>query len=143
MNQEKKFEHKGIPIAISGTGEFSAKLDGNTITAPSLTALKKKLDKHKPFEPFKAFTMYHDGDTRDYRVIGVRKQRGYNQYHWITDSGHTPHTVYADSKENRAIVKQMEALKAERKKVEDAFTKREDALKEKLVEVPLPGEVTP
>jgi hypothetical protein len=140
MKEPGKFEHKGIPIVVSATGEFSAKVDGNTLTAPSLAALKKKLDRLKPFEPFNAFTLYHDGDVRKHRIIGVRKHRGYNQYHWHTDSGHTPATVYADTKENMAIVKKMEALADEKKKAEAIFEKRESALRDQLKEIPLPGE---
>lgn len=138
MNTDKKFEHKGVAITLTANGTFIAKLNGTEISAPSLSGLKKKLDKAKPFEPFEAFIVYHDGGTRHHRVVGVRKDRGYNAYHWITADGYSLSTAYVSTKENLAIVKKIQALEEQKDRAEKEFNKKIGALTDTLVKAELP-----
>lgn len=139
-DQKQKFEFRGVPIAVKDNGEFAAVIGGKELTAPSLAAIKKKLERTKPFEPFDGFLMYHGGDMKQTRVIGVKKHRNYNSYHWITQGGYTPSVVYMSTKENLAIAKQITKLHDERDAAEKKYNERIQDLEKKLVAVPLPGE---
>lgn len=98
------FQHKGVEITLGANGKFSAQTETGRIEAPSLDAIKKKLDKEPDFTPFKAFAIagYSDLTLVDRTVTGVVKGRGrYGKDEWQTNWGKEP-SVYVDTPENRA-----------------------------------------
>jgi hypothetical protein len=142
MNERNKFEHKGIPIEIRDNGEFMAKVGGKEVVAPSLPALKKKLDRIDPFKPFAAFTIDWEGEVKKCTVVGVERHRRYNQYQWRTDNGYRHTHVYVALKENLALAKKLADVKAAQKKAEKEFEAKATELKDQLKEAPMPGTIT-
>lgn len=108
------FEHNGITIILLPSGQFSATVEGKTLTAPSLAALKKKLSGSKAFQEFSA-PVIQFGALREVCVIGISKSK-YGTA-WKLSDGETRHEVYADTSENRvalrAYLEQAEANRQE------------------------------
>lgn len=139
MSNENKFEHKGIPITIKDNGEFMAKIGGKEIVAPSIAALKKKLDRVDPFEPFEGFCLDWRDEIEKFTVTGVSKNHRHNSYHWVTSRGAQHSHVYAATKENIAIAKQYIAAKEKHEKIRKEHGRIEEQLKDSLVPAPKPG----
>jgi hypothetical protein len=135
------FEHKGIKIDLKDNGEFVAKVGGKEIVAPSIVAMKKKLDRVEPFKPFEAFSIDWEGDTKTFTVIGVEKHRRYNQYSWRSENGYRHNTVYATTKENVAVAKKLKAMIDAHDKAEKKYEAAKQELQDQLVEAPYPGAI--
>lgn len=118
------FKHNNIDIKLEPTGRFVATVNGTEITASSLPAMKKKLDKIKPFEPFKAFTIdkyYHeDGHITMHEVIGLRKDRGRASFEFRTKEGRTMREVYRATPENLKRANAWLSLVKKNRKIRDA-----------------------
>lgn len=56
---EYTFEHNGIKIDLLPSGQFAATVGGKTLTAPSLAAIKKKLNGSKAFQEFPALMVLY------------------------------------------------------------------------------------
>jgi hypothetical protein len=99
---EYTFEHNGIKIDLLPSGQFAATVGGKTLTAPSLAAIKKKLNGSKAFQEFPALMVLY-GAIREVRAVGITK----NKYGtaWKLSNGETRHEVYADTPENRAALR--------------------------------------
>jgi len=97
-----QFEHNGIKIDLLPSGHFSATVGGKTRTAPSLAALKKKLDGDKVFQEFPALVICWS-KIREVRVVGVINRRLSDPV-WNLNTGEARHEVYADTPENRAAL---------------------------------------
>jgi hypothetical protein len=141
MKEPSKFEHKGIAIEILDNGAFMSKVGGKEITAPSLPALKKKLDRVSPFKPFEAFTIDWEGEVKQFTVIGVEKHRRYNQYSWRSENGYRHTHVYAATKENLAVAKKLTALIEAHDKAVKKYEAAKKDIEEQLVEAQMPGEI--
>lgn len=98
------FTHKGVPITLMPNGKFTADTPNGKVTAASLDAIKKRLDKPAEFAPFAAFLIkgWNEKKIKDVTVIGtVKARRKYHSDEWQTDDG-AVNAVYADTPENRA-----------------------------------------
>lgn len=100
---EYTFEHNGIKIDILPSGKFTATVEGEELTAASLVSLKKKLDERKTFQGFPALRLRH-GKIYEIRVVGEARSQSGVRY-WKCSNGETWYTVYADTAENRAILR--------------------------------------
>lgn len=63
MTQNTSWQHKGHSIELLSSGKFRTVIGGISQLAPSVDALKKRIDKHlesvKSFTPFKALNVPH------------------------------------------------------------------------------------
>ena len=126
------FEHNGITITLLPSGQFAATVGGKTLTAPSLAAIKKKLNGSKAFQEFPALMVLY-GAIREVRAVGITK----NKYGtaWKLSNGETPHEVYADTPENRvALQAYLEQAEANRQEA----VRRSFALRVTLAAIPSP-----
>lgn len=101
---EYTFEHNGIKIDILPSGKFTATVEGEELTAASLVSLKKKLDGRKPFQGFPALRLRY-GKIYEIRVVGIGGGAHGGVRYWKCSNGETWYTVYADTAENRAILR--------------------------------------
>lgn len=104
MQATATFNHNGVEILLLANGKFAAQTPTGRITAASLDAIKKRLDKPAEFEPFKAFYFSSWGKQIivECTVIGIAKSRKkYEADKFITDKGERQ-SVFADTPENRA-----------------------------------------
>lgn len=138
-----KYEHKGIEINFeSATAVFRAKVGGEPLKAPSLTAIKKQIDEalntRSTFKPFKAidFSTYSDeAGIVPMEVVDLRKRDGRinygSEFQFVTktmsrgyEQNGTKNMVIVDTPQNRKAVqsyidlykrneKEMERLKKE------------------------------
>lgn len=75
------WQHKGVAITFNEQGaNFVARVNGNDLKAPSLDAMKKKIDGAQliEFKPFKAVKGSMD-DLAQFDVVGIRKSAGFSQ----------------------------------------------------------------
>lgn len=132
-----KFVHKGVEITITPGGAFTAVVGGKTIMAPSLPAMRKKLDKAAEFESFSAFVHTYGGQIKRFRVTGVRnnpRKDHWNPLLFVCDDGENRSRVYPDTPENVAA---HEAYETARKAHEAEWARLDNQLREikaKLVE---------
>lgn len=129
-NAKQTFNHKGTEISLNNKGEFTATCNGLVLNAPSLPAIKKQIDKVAPFTAFEAFTIDRNDEIRKHTVVGIRKNRGYEGYSWVTADGHSPSTVYQATPENMARAKKLTLAKEKHEKIR----RQHDALESKLLD---------
>lgn len=135
--------HNGTKIEMKPSGEFTAKVGGLTITAVSLPAIKKRLDKTAPFAQFKAFTINYYDKLEECVIVGIQKNRGYPNYTWKDERGRTHMHVYRDTPQARANLKKYLAAKAEHQKIADKNEAIETKLKEAIGESISPDDLKP
>lgn len=125
-------EHRGAEIVLSGIS-FTCVLPGKKrLTAPSVDALKKKIDAalKDDFQPFKAVQIDH-GFRRDWAVREVmvvertaEKRRGHAYVTFTVESEGRRFNVSPDRlyplEEKAAVVAYVNARNAERKRAEEA-----------------------
>lgn len=124
-----RFKHNNIDIDLQDNGTFTAKVNGAEISAPSLPAIKKKIDKSAPFKPFDAITIDYYDKIEDIRIVGMVKQRNHRSWLWKTTSGRTHSSVYLDTPQVRAGIKKYLAAKKQGEKIREAQEALEDKLK--------------
>lgn len=103
------FTHNGISISLTAHGKFAAVIDGKNTTAPSLDAIKKKIDgpSSAAFQEFPALLVSeYRGAPDPVKVVGIKKSRrtSWRSDEWLLDSGATQRAVAKDTKENRASI---------------------------------------
>ena len=134
------FEHKNIKIELSEqSGEFSARFDGRIVRAPSVVALKKKLDslleaKAGAFTALVNTTGYRSRGIFRVSIVGIEKARGRfgraGLDNWKSDDGNTYHEVFTDTPENEAALKAAVELDASHAKEREALAdKQQEASK--------------
>ena len=129
---EQKFEHNGVTITLTSYGNFQAAKNGAMLKAPSLPAMKKKLDKLDTFTPFKAlYARYYSEEYEVVTVTGVRKHRGGSV--WILSNGAEREDVIEATPENTVIAKAYKKLKAKNSEIRGKMESEERALAQKLV----------
>lgn len=82
-SDEPTWTHRGVTIKlISSNGQFSAEMPGRKLRAPSLDAMKKKIDENMTFEPFDAFTEENGYSSvrKDEKIAAEHKSPG-KHYH--------------------------------------------------------------
>lgn len=127
MNLDQQItEHRGVQVWISSTGQFFTTEDSKygPHTAPSLEALKKKIDAAGAVVkgPAKAFMLGEPGWRNDKATIDavncgnlIRSTRGVVEV-WITSGAHKTRQkmhasgVYEDTPENRALAEEWKRL---------------------------------
>lgn len=124
--------HNGTEITMNSQGEFVAKVGGLVVTAVSLPAIKKRLDKTAPFDSFKAFTINYYDKLEPHTIVGIQKNRGYPSYTWKDDRGRTYQHVYRDTPQARANLKRYLDAKAEHEKIVAKHEAIEAKLKEEI-----------
>ncbi len=140
-----RFTHAGVAISVDASGIFRAVCGGSELEAPSLAAIKKKINatSRSTFKAFDAFSIRITWDEdppeiERFRIVGVA-QRGSRNYHdgktWIDDRGRThAYGIYPATPKNlERLEKYIGALEANgkiRKKM-----KAEEELLESLLEV--------
>jgi len=136
-----EYEHKGIKIDFEqGSGWFSAIIAGKVVYAPSLTAIKARIDKHAQdtFTPFKALRWdQFDSKQTVVNVVGVRNPKKNDRYNrrkqWILDDGDTREVVAAYTPENLARIKEYEKRYREVAKAKEQLIDELDALRAAIV----------
>lgn len=109
----KTFTHKGADIAVLDNGKFSASVAGQPIEAPSLDAIRAKIDQlmADTFAPFDAFLLDDSWSWRDdcpelveVRVVGLSHEgrMRYRKVVWRTESHGRREGVYLATPENLA-----------------------------------------
>lgn len=128
------FKHKGIDIAVTDNGQFTAYVDGHEVAATSLAAMKKKLDKVDPFEQFDALEV-NDGHKL-VRVVGISRARAsWRSDEWKLKDGGTRRTVYANTPENKKVLAERAEMAARHSKVVEAQRLERGKLEQKLQEL--------
>ena len=145
------FTHNGAEITMLPNGKFTAMTAQGRITAASLDAVKKRLDKLGAFTPFRGFTIhtgYNFGANayehlRDCEVIGTIEPRSkYGSRQWKTRNGALS-TVYEDTPANRAAAKAYIELCAHHRKVRELQDASANTLLKKLVACRMDGKDKP
>lgn len=127
------FTHNGTKIDIEPDGTFKALGPSGVLKAPSLAAIKKKIDKEKPFTAFPALA-FSGGLTKKldaFMVVGVRKStRSYsNDVFYVCSDGQERMRIYYDTPENRKKLKAYMALvEASEKAYAKAHARRREIL---------------
>lgn len=127
------FKHAGVDITLDPTtGRFTALLSGKSVTTPSFDAMKKKIDGDEKSK-FKQFTALKDGGKYPGReryvkvlIVGIKRSRANSfrgEDHWITSTGESLATVYADTPESLRLLKERDALREQHQKDKDAMDK--------------------
>ena len=113
------FKHKGTDIAVTDKGQFTAYVDGHEVVAPSLAAMKKKLDKVNPFEQFDALDTAHG--NKPVRVVGISRARAsWRSDKWKLRDGSSRRSVYANTPENKKTLAELAAMLERHSKVDEA-----------------------
>lgn len=92
------FKHNGIEITLTKEGKFEFCLAGEYISAASLDAAKRRIDKAEknPFKEFDAMA-HHYSQWRKVRIVGINKPRGKwgaaGQHSFRDEKGNTHHAV--------------------------------------------------
>lgn len=136
-----KLNYKNTEITVSATGDFSASVAGNHLSASSLKALKKKIDATTPFTPFDGFIVgFYDDKIERFKVVGFRQRRGRSNYHeWICE--YEPGRTRTHAHIHRATPEALRRAKAYVKLMEDNKRKREKMDEEESVAKTMIGEV--
>lgn len=123
----KVHTHKGTDIFLDGT-RFRALINSRHVYAPSVDALKKRIDNAVAFEPFDALVEGPNYTVLTLHVIGVEKdqfRRSGVKFRVENDKEHRPYggvyTVYPVSA--RPLLVKLQAAK---KRLEDAKTAYEE-----------------
>lgn len=127
-----RFKHNDIDIDVLDNGTFKAKVNGVDITAPSLIAMKNKINRTAPFEPFDGFFINYGDQVMDVRVIGIQKERNRAAFVWKTQCGRQLSYVYLDNPKTRAAVKKYTQAVEKHTKMKAEFEKIEEKLKEEI-----------
>lgn len=93
-------EYNGIPIEVTDAGIFRAKVGGNVLVAPSVAALKKKMDATEKFVPFTAVVPDppYGVSPREYKRVQVLARKSVRgKWHWVLDNGRSHTQVFADT----------------------------------------------
>jgi hypothetical protein len=137
------FKHNGTDIELRDNGKFYAKTAAGMIEAPSLVAIKKKLDAKAKFEPFSVIfetSKWDGGFSRRVRSIGTAKVVGiysprakWRGAMWqLEGSERDTGAVIEDTPENRAALQAYIDAMAHREQVvreaDDAVEAARDAL---------------
>lgn len=133
-------KHKSVAVEVDQRGTFTAKVAGEELTAPSLAALKRKIDAAlaDAFEPFDAFTIrnfYADGpELEEYRVVGIgaEREKGRSSATWRNDRGLNLKQCYRDTPETRAQAEAYIAKWRANKVERDRMEAEEEALLEAI-----------
>ena len=135
--------HNGIDITITPSGQFVAVKNGERIVAPSLQAIKKKLDGRGKFVSFVALKpqSYYSDSLKEITVIGIKEPRANSsswrqKRKWKLADGNTADFVYENSEENIQAYSAWKALlkkhSVEREALQKAQGEAEAVLEEKL-----------
>jgi hypothetical protein len=132
--------HNGIKVVVNGAGRFEASIGKTTFTAPTFDALKKKLDKARPFEPFAAIVPHYQRFKFVTIVAVKRLGRGWRagQSVYVDGEGREYSVAYLDTPENRATLQVIATERAVWEAEEEAHTKRQAELRDKLVKYDAP-----
>lgn len=142
-----EYKHRGVKIEfVEMGGVFVAIVNDKRTTAPSLSAIKSKIDKAQAntFEPFDAFRFSSDGyrstkpdKIEKFRVTGIeRKSRGLRAGFGFTVSGggfySAPNEVILDTPENLVLANEIIQHKVATALMLEARTAQLEALEGKL-----------
>lgn len=144
------FTYEGVEIRINNEGNFTAELGGETVSKPSLKALKAYLKEHKreTFTPFDALYSgsYSARDVSDrprsIRIVGFErtKNRLHGALHAFKVEGWTEgrwgrrsvHEVLADTKENNERIESILRLQEERDEIASKYERQISDLRNAL-----------
>lgn len=112
------YEHGGVKIKFTEqTGEFSAHVAGKFIKAPSLAAIRKRIDSSKTFAPFEALVEKGGWHAEGYEVVtivSISRPKGKNTWRnepkWIDSKGREYREVATNSPENLVALQKYDAL---------------------------------
>jgi hypothetical protein len=141
------YKHGKHDIELTNGGEFTTVLNGKVIRAPSLAAIKKKLDAAAKvaFKPFNALRDARYNDKEDTRiegmvrvtVIGIEKSTGSNRYlrqkwQFLLD-GQQPYggqwtELTVDTPENIAAVQVARKYREETQRIKDERMEKQKEL---------------
>lgn len=143
--------HNGIEIALrDNVGDFVATPKGGArITAPSLDAMKKKLDvlKQSSFQPFNALHIKYPyngrsgneskGGFETNQVIGIEREKGRSggTLKFQFKSGRNDQYAYPDTPENREAIQLFVKTQFENFEKREAMDAEERALKEAIQKI--------
>lgn len=128
------FKHAGVDISLDPvTGKFGAVMEGKKVAAPSLDAMKKKIDGVVK-AGFKQFVAYKDQGRhqpakdryKEVVVVGVKRARANTfrgESFWITSTGEHLNTVYEFSPESLAALRARDALIEKQRAEKEAMDK--------------------
>jgi hypothetical protein len=140
-----ELSHNGLRITVSNAGKFETKIGSEVISAPSMAALRKKLDKMGSFPAFTGFVSSYNG-YKKVKIVALQRngRAGYRngELEYIGDNGEKHHHVVEDTAHNAELIAQFNELKLQReyavkkfddsiRKVQGAMTQR-SAVREKL-----------
>ena len=127
------FTHNGIEIALNGVGEFWAVIDGKREKAPSLAAMKKRIDSRDTFKPFDALILSYKDEIKQIRVIGITKPSGKRTYSnrpkFIgSDTYHHDRVYPLEARDTilewQRVCEESERIRSERSKIDDAAAEK-------------------
>lgn len=131
------YSHKGIEIEFrESRSDFLATILGKRVAAPSLVAMKKKIDAAKA-ENFQTFTAlrereYNDPKGKDlFKVTIVGKSKTaskWNRGAFVDDQGKHHSRLLPDTPEAIALWKTHEAARAAEQKAEEVTRAARDAI---------------
>jgi hypothetical protein len=136
----KKFSHAGYEIAVSNTGQFIAKTPTGEVKRPTLTSLRKELDKITPFKPFKALVWGWDGASMKSKLLeveirGTRRERKHYgpRVLWIDSNYRSHRDVFEDTAANRKLIREWRKVTASGEKIRKACEKRVSVARKAIV----------
>lgn len=141
-----EYTHKGIKIRLDeAKGDFVAAIAGKESRAPSLAAMKTRIDKNKDsFAPFGVLSIEDEGyfnakkwKVARYQVTGIRvsgRATKYSQQQcgYATDNNRVLKEVILDTPKNRAIAEQIVKHHTETQRIDKQRTAEYEKLDESL-----------
>lgn len=119
-----QYEHLGVDISYQpSAARFVAEVEGKVINSPSLQGIKTAIE-HRlaaKMEPFPALDIHWNIEKPEkVEVVGVYKDRYLPEHKWKLASGQlrSAHSIVPDTKEVRAILKQLAAYERETRRME-------------------------
>lgn len=71
------FTHKGVEIVLGEDGRFTAEINGEPVTKPTLAAIKKTIDgAGEMFKPFTALYLRYSDNAELVKVTSIGRERG-------------------------------------------------------------------
>lgn len=130
-----EYEHGGVKIRFAEqTGEFSAHVAGKYVKAPSLAAIKKRIDSSKTFASFEALVEKSGWHAEGYEVVTIvsisrskGKESWRNQSKWIDSKGREYREVATNSPENLFALQEYDALVEKNQVALKVFKEQQDA----------------
>lgn len=132
---EQTFEYSGVKVEVDANGIFRATVYGKHLVAPSLKAMKKRIDNNAPpFEPFQAYV--RETSDRTVTIVGTmtRRHMGRKAKVWVTDRGGHLVMIYRATPKNEEIRKKILALDDERNRLERIYEENRRALVDQMKE---------